>query len=332
MASSEQLRFRLPQELVDHTIDYLYDDSVALKSCSLVCCSWLPTSRLHLFSSIAFKARPPKSSLGQPRNLCNRFYTLLLRNPELARHVHALEIWEGAPFAHLTRSDMRYTSWVTEEPTLPLTLAKLTSLKRLQFCGNSVISYQHLPKSLQHALNGVLALPSLTYIRLHNWAFPTFSDLASLLARTTNLKGLALSSTCVSESEDDLDGSEDAPTAPEPVTTLTTLDATQSPGLEFLTLDFVEFKNFGYWLLNQRCPLNARTLRELRVAHSQSVATTSRLLTSIGGSLEHLHLKPGPWDGMCLSLLFHSLPHFPNKPQITLTDNTPSPVQCIHSI
>jgi hypothetical protein len=42
----------IPQELSDVIIDYLHDDRPALGRCGLVCWSWLPSSRFHLFSTI----------------------------------------------------------------------------------------------------------------------------------------------------------------------------------------------------------------------------------------------------------------------------------------
>ncbi|KDR82391.1 hypothetical protein GALMADRAFT_151529 [Galerina marginata CBS 339.88] len=43
-----------PQELTDQIIEELQDDIVALKSCSLVCRSWLFSSRGHLFRKLIF--------------------------------------------------------------------------------------------------------------------------------------------------------------------------------------------------------------------------------------------------------------------------------------
>ena len=43
----------LPQELVDQIIDFLHDDHPTLQSCTLVARTWLPSSRLHLFSKIS---------------------------------------------------------------------------------------------------------------------------------------------------------------------------------------------------------------------------------------------------------------------------------------
>lgn len=64
----------LPQELSDHIIDYLRYDPETLKSCSLVCKSWLFSSRIHLFHRLIFDSEdadtlasliigPPRSSI-----------------------------------------------------------------------------------------------------------------------------------------------------------------------------------------------------------------------------------------------------------------------------
>jgi hypothetical protein len=43
---------RLPPELIDAAIDQLHDDPEALALCTLVCKSWVPASRHHLFPTI----------------------------------------------------------------------------------------------------------------------------------------------------------------------------------------------------------------------------------------------------------------------------------------
>ena len=42
----------IPQELSDMILDFLHDDVTALCSAGLVCKSWLPASRFHLFSDM----------------------------------------------------------------------------------------------------------------------------------------------------------------------------------------------------------------------------------------------------------------------------------------
>ena len=39
----------LPNEILDIIIDFLHDDQDALQTCSLVCKSWLPSTRFHRF-------------------------------------------------------------------------------------------------------------------------------------------------------------------------------------------------------------------------------------------------------------------------------------------
>ena len=46
---------RLPPELCDETIDYLWDDVDALRACSLTCQAWLPASRFHLFRNLRLR-------------------------------------------------------------------------------------------------------------------------------------------------------------------------------------------------------------------------------------------------------------------------------------
>jgi len=47
---------RLPQELIDRTIDDI-DDRTSLEACSLVCSRWSPRSRKHLFTQVKFASR-----------------------------------------------------------------------------------------------------------------------------------------------------------------------------------------------------------------------------------------------------------------------------------
>lgn len=49
--------YLIPAEIADQIIDYLYNDSITLKQCSLVCKGWIPSTRFHLFSSISIDPR-----------------------------------------------------------------------------------------------------------------------------------------------------------------------------------------------------------------------------------------------------------------------------------
>ena len=50
----------LPGEITDYIIDFLHCDINSLKACAIVCRTWLPSSRFHLFSTVV--CRPDKPS------------------------------------------------------------------------------------------------------------------------------------------------------------------------------------------------------------------------------------------------------------------------------
>ncbi|KAI0350813.1 hypothetical protein OH77DRAFT_1008220 [Trametes cingulata] len=61
MASPVQILPPLPGEITDAIIDHLHDSRDTLRSCALVCSSWLASSRHHLFAF--FSAGPEKAAL-----------------------------------------------------------------------------------------------------------------------------------------------------------------------------------------------------------------------------------------------------------------------------
>lgn len=73
----------IPPELHDQTIDHLCDDKSALRSCALVCRSWLPRSRLHLFQSVRLTGVWKEAE---------EFSAHLTTHPTLGRYVRRLEV------------------------------------------------------------------------------------------------------------------------------------------------------------------------------------------------------------------------------------------------
>ncbi|KAF8893617.1 hypothetical protein BD779DRAFT_1669880 [Infundibulicybe gibba] len=319
---------KLPQELTDHIIDHLHSDFSSLKSCSLVCRKWLPTSRYHIFHKISLKVPPgaPSNSPGHAApTRCKRLCRLLLLSPEIIPHIHELEIGEGSPNLSLSqRSDSKSTQWVTSDRSLPRLLSMLTSVKQIDFSSHSTLNWHDMSPALQKAIRHLFRLPSLCFIRLRLWSFSSFSDFASLISGCTNLKGLALS--CISLGGTDYEGETNLDTINRSVDKVAIIEEeivsnsdAQTPTLDFLTLDFVDFKFLIKWLLNSRSRLDVTALRELRVAHSHDAITLDELLQSVGDSLEHLHLKPGPW-------MVHpfNLAHNPNLNSLRITLEDPT--------
>jgi len=60
---------RIPQELFERIIDHLYSDTQTLLICCLVCKSWIPTSRYHLFEGLL--VRPLEITAERARVNCS---------------------------------------------------------------------------------------------------------------------------------------------------------------------------------------------------------------------------------------------------------------------
>ncbi|KAH9484814.1 hypothetical protein JR316_0001716 [Psilocybe cubensis] len=284
---------RLPQELIDHIIDHLYDDPLALANCARVCHAWLPTSRLHLFAKVSLKAASPHNGPAVPQDRCKRLHALLLRSPEIIPYIRELEICEGSPLHHTHPNVQSSTTWVTTERTLTALFKTLSHVERFDFSSTSIFHWSTLSPTFITALCVLFSLPSLTYVRLHSWVFPDFASLTRLLSHCQNLRALALSSTTINSDS----GSElsHAPGVVPEDKDPGDLQHAQRP-LEVLTLDYVNFAYLEYWLLGRQQLVDIRTLRELRVAHFQEPHIINRLLRALGGSLEHFHFKPGCWS------------------------------------
>lgn len=286
----------LPQELVDQILDHLHDDSSTLLNCALVSRTWLPTSRMHLFSKIRLLVPPSRNSLHEddtPRHgPCQRLHALLTGSPEIIPYIHDLRIHSGSPNSPASLDE---SSWVLTEDTLPPLLLMLTDLRHFEFTTEVSMPWDILPITLRQAIDSIFQLDSLTFVRLRSWAFSDLSNFASLFAQCRNLKGLSLRS--VRLGPDDIDS---ISTLSHPDSELeSSISVPNGPRLEFLTLDDVDFPHLGDWLLSHRSAIKLTHLRELRISHPND-RSLERLLRSLSGSLQHLHLKlAGPTGCKC---------------------------------
>ncbi|EMD30983.1 hypothetical protein CERSUDRAFT_100782 [Gelatoporia subvermispora B] len=89
----EVSRHRLPPELTDRIIDFLHDDIPALANCGLVCRTWLPSSRLHLFRRIEI-LQPVTTMLAwsQRAESRDKFEDLIRTSPRLRHYVGELVV------------------------------------------------------------------------------------------------------------------------------------------------------------------------------------------------------------------------------------------------
>ena len=76
----------LPGEVTDAIIDHLHDDERSLRRCAVVCHSWLPGSRYHLFYTIKVRNSARAQSLA----------AFLAANPDIASFIQHLDL-RGPP-------------------------------------------------------------------------------------------------------------------------------------------------------------------------------------------------------------------------------------------
>lgn len=96
----------LPMEITDMVIDFLFDDKHALKTMSLVCKAFLPSSRLHLFESLTFVT----GELGRMKVASTQFDHILPFFVSIAPLVHHLSIVE--PEDSLLDTDAGLNEWL----------------------------------------------------------------------------------------------------------------------------------------------------------------------------------------------------------------------------
>jgi hypothetical protein len=92
----------IPQEITDSIIDHLYKDTSSLKSCAVVCKSWLMSSRRHLFDSVGITFMNEENSrVRRPDVLGMRFWKdynmeglcrFLADSPQVASYVRVLRV------------------------------------------------------------------------------------------------------------------------------------------------------------------------------------------------------------------------------------------------
>jgi len=271
----------LPQELIDIILDNLHDDYMALRSCSLVRHSWLPTCHRHIFRHVvllptnkyALYAKRPIKSYSQ------RLHGILFNSPHIANYIQQLKVYEGQ-FA-------KHEDWIKTDQTLPLVLRSLTNLKRIEF---RRLYWNDLPLDLRRSIGSVLELPSLTFIEIENAYFVSMDELVGLLQRARRLTGLSLTDIST-DSKPPVDKDRDT------VEEEQRFDLHQRGLLVDLRLALVDYPSFIKWVLGPQSPFEVSHIHTLNISDPYSdIETFNRLLHAIGGSLNHIELSVPLWD------------------------------------
>ena len=113
----------LPQETLDHIVDFLHDQPEALKACSLASKRWIPRTRKHLFAEIEFKSPEHLKSwwraFPDPSNSpAHHTHTTFVRCTQLLMIVNARAGGLIQTFSRVARLRL---DWITMDNNRPMT-------------------------------------------------------------------------------------------------------------------------------------------------------------------------------------------------------------------
>jgi hypothetical protein len=172
-------RIDIPPELIDNIIDCLHDDIDTLRKCSIICSSWVASSRYHIFGHITLDHH--SNEFGSLTSDCHRLYEVLEDAPQIALYIKHLVIHNGN------------SRGVNEERSLPLLLRALTCLETLdinpdQFVRSSVI----WSGDLLNAIACAVSSDSFRELRVHASTFQHPVSVLRMLRSCRALKVLHL--------------------------------------------------------------------------------------------------------------------------------------------
>ncbi|KAJ3573987.1 hypothetical protein NP233_g2062 [Leucocoprinus birnbaumii] len=164
----------LPLELVETVIAFLSSESKSLRAASLTSRTWVSICRAHLFRRIVLHW----CDEGSRRS--DSLYTLLTRNPRIAKYIHELSIHEGL----ISSKHSHITFCFAQSSTLPKLLPLLPQLHHIEFRASTLTPWCELNEELVHALMRTIATSSaLKEVVLGSWNFA--SQLGALDALLT---------------------------------------------------------------------------------------------------------------------------------------------------
>ena len=264
----------LPQELIDQTIDHLWNDVDALAACALACHAFLPSARTHLFRD--------QRIIGAKG--CARFEALLDASPELAPYVRKLSLTEPTSTAHAQ-------PWVARLPALAARLGRLATLELVG------LHHAALPRCGLGAVPGALAaFARLEHLVFADVYFDRWHDIHALLAAACNAQSVCFYRVGWANR---VPGSEPADAAIE-------VRAPAPLALKRLVVDsWAASVMLREWLL-PCAAVGEVHLRSLMVRWRErdSIDVLNALFRACGKALQSLYVElPTTIDGMCLSAL-----------------------------
>ncbi|KAK0199666.1 hypothetical protein DFS33DRAFT_182663 [Desarmillaria ectypa] len=187
----------LPQEIIDQIIDYNYDDIPTLQAVSLVCHSFLPSCRVHLFSEVVLVHEyvlDPILKMSIVQDItgrlytCRDFFSLLSEAPWISNLVKTLVLHNRNKLHPLNGSTR-----LLEDPQyaniLPSILYSLTQLHHLVLSNAPAQPWKAFSAGLRAAF--VKTLPLLTQLDVDFLTFEDFAEFIQVIREAKSLRHLS---------------------------------------------------------------------------------------------------------------------------------------------
>ncbi|KIJ34176.1 hypothetical protein M422DRAFT_263827 [Sphaerobolus stellatus SS14] len=253
------IKQRLPPEIIDQIIDQLRGDNRALSKCNLVCRSWRPAARYHLFYEVKLSGKMPHALSILFRGLTSLSLTIRILNvSEVASNIHnSSSIWDQA-FSTLGSS-------------LPaLHTLRLTNVYFSQLSSASISSVIHGFRSVKN-------------LHMSSVIFHSLEDFMRLIQGHKQLEELAIRNVWW-ESEEPEESLRQSATGTISYISFTTPCR--------VILQDVSHRIYS-WLASGRCPLNIVSL-EYCTTMDHNLTSLDNLLSKFGSNLHKLSLNLHP--------------------------------------
>ncbi|KAF8510440.1 hypothetical protein JB92DRAFT_439563 [Gautieria morchelliformis] len=268
----------LALELIDEIIGHVDEKDglrrFDLRTCSLVCRFWVPSSQRRLFHRIEFKH--PRWEYRELHAEIRRLDQVLLNSSHLANYIQVLKLPDMSCVSRFT--DVQGV----DVPLSPL-LPKLTQVQKIEIEG---LAWNDLPRDLRQSLCQLLELPSMTSVCLYRAQFNCMDDFMNFINHARSLTRLFLHEDATWRMSHNPVALEDTQAD----------DNKQFERCCISRLDMrFRYSNFASvtWLLGPRSHLDVSYIHTLHTCLPPEAKDDSfnRLLCAIGSSLKHLFIS-----------------------------------------
>ena len=279
----------VPQELIDHVVDFAYNDRHTLCTARLVSRSWNISARVHLFRELDLLIpRTPSCTKGHPLHSTKsedpavhkfkRLLDILITSPDMAYFVQELIIGNT--------TGLTPAQWKTYDLLLS---SIMVQLKRVSTIYVREVDWSQISPSFTNSVTELFKSPYLQHLDMWNCQVPSMEVLMDFLNSSCALAGLRLSHIRFSH---DLDGAKTLLPTP---SVNHKIKSSRKP-LQRLYIETVPLAPMLYALLTTTPgSIDITKLHSLFLDHIDDIPSVRHFLQVAGGSLESLEM----WASAC---------------------------------